>query len=90
MEAFTARNVSKHVLRAIVAAKVTQIASDAAANYTRYEEDDMVVKIGSGVVGWGVAYHLQPVTNAIVDKTADFITEQRTKRAAKKNTEEKN
>jgi len=87
--AFTARNVAKWVVKSVIAAKVTELAADAAVDYTRYEKDDLIVRLGAGAIGWGVSAKLAPITDAMVDKTADFITEQRTKRAAKKNTEKK-
>lgn len=87
---FTPRNVSKWLLRSVVDMKVTQLTRNAVANYTRYESDNMLVTLGAHAVGWAVAAQLQPVTDKIVDVTADFATEQYNKRRTKKNkTEEK-
>jgi len=90
-QAFTARNVSKFIAKSIVAHRVAALAADTIADYTQYEEDDFVVELGSRVIGWGVASKLSPVTDAIVDKTADFVTERRearkNKKAAKKESE---
>lgn len=82
--AFTARNVSKFIAKSIVAAKTTQLSADAIADHTHYEKDDTVVEIGSGVIGWFASSKLEPVTDTIVDKTADFVTAQRAKRQEKK------
>ncbi len=82
---FTARNVTKFVARSIVAAKTAQLTAEAIADHTEYETDDTIVEIGSGVVGWYVAHKLQPVTDAVVDRTADFVTAKREARKAKKN-----
>lgn len=87
---FTPRNVSKMLLRSAVDMKVTQLTRNAVANYTRYESDNMLVTLGAHVVGWAVASQLEPVTDKIIDVTADFVSEQYTKRRTKKNkTEEK-
>lgn len=82
---FTARNVAKFVAKSLVAAKTTQLTAEAIADHTEYETDDTIVEIGSGVVGWYAAHKLSPVTDAIVDKTADFVTAKREARQAKKN-----
>lgn len=82
---FTARNVTKFVAKSLVAAKATQLTAEAIADNTHYEKDDTVVEIGSGVVGWYISSKLAPVTDAIVDKTADFVTAKREARKAKKN-----
>ena len=87
--AFTARNVMKFIARAVVAAKTAELTAETIADNTRYEKDDTVVEIGSQVVGWYISEKLQPVTDKIVDSTADFITVQRTKLQAKKNTKKK-
>lgn len=83
---FTARNVAKHVVSSVVMIKATNLARDTTVDYTRFEEDDMIVKIGSGVFGWGVASKVRPYTDRAVDKTADFIAKKRAERAAKKDT----
>ena len=83
--AFTARNVAKWVANSIITVKVADIAADTITGYTRFEEDSLTVKLGSGAIGWFVASRLEPVTDKVVDKAADFISEQRTKRQAKKN-----
>jgi hypothetical protein len=82
---FTARNVAKYVVQAAVHGKVAQLTEDAIVDYTRFEEDDKIVDISSHVVGWCVSAKLKPLTDKMVDKTADFIADKRAKRAAKKN-----
>jgi hypothetical protein len=82
---FTARNVSKFVVTSIIAYKTTDVAETAIAKNTRFEEDDIVVQIGSKLIGWGVADTVKPHTDKIVDKTADFVTAKREARKAKKN-----
>lgn len=83
--AFTARNVSKFIAKSLVAAKTTQLTAETIADHTHYEKDDTIVELGSGVVGWYVSAKLSPITDAIVDKTADFVTAKREARQAKKN-----
>jgi len=84
MEAFSARNVVKYVVRAAVHGRVADITTTIITDHTRFEEDDTVVEITSHVVGWGVASRLQPYTDQMVDKVADFVNEKRAARAAKK------
>lgn len=91
MEAFTARNVAKYIVRAAIHSQVASATETAIINHTRFEEDDFVVDVASNVVGWGVSAQLKPWSDRVVDRTADFIAEQRAARAAKKTakTEEK-
>lgn len=77
--AFTTRNVAKFVVKAIVAGRTARIAEDVITDYTRFEEDDMIVDISSSVVGWYVSDKLKPYTDKMVDKTADFIAAKRGK-----------
>lgn len=76
---FTPRNVVKYVAKAIVHSRVAQLTEDAITDYTRFEEDDTIVRISSNVVGWYVSDKLKPVTDRMVDKTADFIAAKRGK-----------
>jgi hypothetical protein len=85
MPDFTARNVAKFIAKAIVLSKTSDLAEDVITDHTRFEEDDLVVDIGSKCIGWYVSNKLEPVTDAIVDKTVDFIILQRVKYQAKKN-----
>jgi len=91
MPKFTIRNVAKFVAKASIAAKVTSLTANLISEHTEYETDDTIVKIGSRLAGWYVCEKLEPVTDAIVDKTADVVTERReqhkAKKAEKKNTE---
>lgn len=81
---FTARNVAKFLARSIVAAKTAQIAADTIADHTQFEKEDLTVQLSSGVISWYVTSKLEPVTDAMVEKTADFIADKRAKRQAKK------
>lgn len=82
---FTARNVMKYVATAAIHSAVAQQTENAITDHTRFEEDDIVVKIGSHVSGWYVSHKLRPVTDKMVDKTADFIAAKREARQARKN-----
>jgi hypothetical protein len=84
MEDFTPRNIMKYVVKGAITMKAAQLTKDAMVENTRFDEDDIVVKIGSGVVGWGVGAKLSPYTDKIVDKTADFINKKRETRKTKK------
>ena len=80
-----ARDVAKWLLNSAVAMKTAQVTVDTIDNYTNFDKDSMAVKLGGGAVGMVVARKLEPVTDAIVDKTANFITEKRNKFRTKKN-----
>ena len=53
MEAFTARNVAKYLVRVAIHSQVASATETAIINHTRFEEDDKIVEIASNVVGWG-------------------------------------
>jgi hypothetical protein len=76
---FTARNVSKFVVRMTVQLQTANLVRNTIADHTSMEATDTSVAIAGGVVGWFVADKLKPVTDLSVDKTADFITATRTK-----------
>lgn len=82
---FTARNVAKYAVTAIIAAKVEDTAENAIIEHTSHEEDELIVTLGSHVIGWGVASAVKPHTDKIVDKTANFIAAKRQARKDKKN-----
>ena len=84
MDDFTPRNILKYVATGAISMKVASLTKDALVDHTRFDEDDIVVKIGSGVVGWGVAANLKPYTDKAIDKTADFVNVKREARKAKK------
>lgn len=84
MEAFTPRGAAKFVVKATIQLKTAQFVKDTAADHTRFEKDDTVVNITSGVVAWYVADKLKPYTDKMVDKAADKIVDYRAKKAAKK------
>lgn len=83
---FTGRNVAKYIAKAIVASKTKKVAEDVITDYTQFEEDDIVVDISTTVIGWYVSSKLQPVTDKMVDTTADFVARKRAERASKKDT----
>jgi hypothetical protein len=84
---FNTRNVVKFVAKSIVYYKTTKLTATTIEEHTQFEKDDMIVGLGSSVVGWFVSDKLSPVTDKIVDKTADFITEKRQARKDKKDTQ---
>ena len=79
------RNVAKWLLAATIDLTVTRVVANTADNYTRFDKDSIAVKLGAGAVGMVVAANLKPVTDQVVDKSADFIVEQRIKFQAKRN-----
>jgi hypothetical protein len=81
---FTPRNVAKWVVRTVVYGKTAQLTKDAIVDHTEFEDDDMTVKISSGLVAWYVSAKLKPHTDKMVDKTADYVNAKREARAAAK------
>jgi len=86
MDTFTPRNVTKFVVKTLVAGKTADLAGTAITNHTHFEDDDTIVNISSGVIGWYVSDKLKPYTDNMVDKTADFVTAKREALKARKNT----
>jgi hypothetical protein len=83
---FTARNAAKFVVTAVIKTKTAQKTEELITDYTRFEEDDMIVDITGGLVGWWVGDKLKPYSDAMVDKTADFIVAKREQMKHKKDT----
>jgi len=69
---FTPRNVVKFVAKAIVHGKTAQLTEQAITDYTKFEDDDMIVDISGHLVGWYVSDKLKPITDGMVDKAADW------------------
>lgn len=86
---FTARNIAKWVARSIVAIKTADVVANTTASHTNFANDALVVRLGAGIVGWGVSNAVGSVTDVAVDKTADFLTEKWNSRQAKKNDKQK-
>lgn len=80
MPAFTPRNVSKFVVKAIVGQKATDLTRDVIVDHTQYEETDLAVKIPSRLVGWYIAEKVEPFTDRLVDKTADWYSARKSKK----------
>jgi hypothetical protein len=81
---FTPRNVSKYAIKTAIHMKVAQVAKTALVEHTKFESNDITVRISTNVLGWAVSAQLQPLTDRMVDKVADFVTAKREARAAKK------
>jgi len=80
----TPRLVAKKVAQALIAAQVARLTRTAISDYTRFDQDDIVVEVTSGTVGWLVSEQVAPVSDKIVDKASDFINTKREARKAKK------
>lgn len=87
MEAFTKRNVAKFVLKTLVAGKASQITEDVITDHTHFEEDDIVVNIAGGMIGWYISDKLKPITDGMVDKTADWFVARKEQKAQKETAE---
>jgi hypothetical protein len=88
MPDFTARNVAKWLASSIVAMKTAEFAANTVTDYTNFEKDNMVVRLGSGCVGWLVSSTLEPVTDKAVDSTVDFVAKKWEARKARRNTKQ--
>lgn len=88
---FAPRAIAKTAVNILITAKVSDVASDVMVDYTALEEDSKTVQISSGLIGLYIASKLDPITDKIVDKTADLIIAANNKRKDKKknDTEEK-
>jgi hypothetical protein len=88
---FTPREIAKYGINALIYSKASDVASDVMVDYTSLEEDSKTVRISSSLIGMYIAAKLDPVTDKIVDKTADFIVAANNKRKDKNknDTEEK-
>lgn len=85
---FTPRNVAKFVVRLTIQSKVAKVAEDAITEHSRFEEDDLMVEIPAQLLGWYVSGKLKPLTDKMVDKTADFVVAKREARRTKKDNTE--
>lgn len=81
---FAPRAIAKTAVNILITAKVSDVASDVMVDYTALEEDSKTVQISSGLIGLYIASKLDPITDKIVDKTADFIVAANNKRKDKK------
>lgn len=81
---FTPRNVAKFVVKAAIAGKTAQFTEKTITDYTALDEDNFIVDITGGVVGWWLSDMLKPYTDKAVDKTADFLAAKRAAYKAKK------
>lgn len=68
-----ARVIAKWTAETIVAANVTAATQHALTEYTEIDTDSKPVEVGTGLFGWYVSQKLSPVTDAIVDRTADRV-----------------
>lgn len=80
----TVRGVVKHVASSAVGMGTSVFTAKTVDNYTRFEKEDFIVKLGAGAVGFIVATKVTPYTDMAVDKTADFITAKYEARKTKK------
>lgn len=81
---FTPRGAAKLVLSTLVANQVSDVTKHTISDYTRFDDDTKVTSITGMLVGWYVSDKLKPITDKLVDKTADYIVTKREARKAKK------
>ena len=74
MSAITPTSIAKFALSAVVALNVAKASRNAVDNYTEFDADSIPVMVGTAVAGQIVAMKLEPVTDAIVDKTVSWWT----------------
>lgn len=80
----SARTFVKHLASSAVGLGASMLTTKAVDNYTPYDPNAFVVKLGAGAVGFVVGAKLQPLTDVAVDKTADFIAAKRQERKDRK------
>ncbi|HXQ36964.1 MAG TPA: hypothetical protein VN843_23330 [Anaerolineales bacterium] len=85
---FTLRNAAKTVVKAAIAYKTGKMTKNAIADHTEYDKDAFVPDTIGMLVGWYISSKFEPVTDKIVDKTADQINVLKTKLQEKKAAEE--
>jgi hypothetical protein len=82
------RTFAKHIAQSAVGLGASTLTARAVDNYTPYDPNAFIVKLGAGAVGFIVASKLQPLTDAAVDKSADFVAAKRQARRDRKNESE--
>ena len=83
-EDFTPRNILKYLATGAISMKVASMTKETLADHTRFEQDNIVVKLTAGVVGWGAGHHAKPYTDKAVDKACDFVNAKREARKDRK------
>lgn len=78
---FTPRNVAKYAVTFVIRTKVVKLVKNAADDYTRFENDDITVRVSANIIGWGISAKLKPFTDKVVDRTADYIVAKREKKS---------
>lgn len=86
---FTPRGVAKFSVSFIIKAKVAKKTAHFISERTSLESDSIAVGLGSALVGNFVGQSLRPLTDKMVDKTADFITQKRDERKSNKSEKDK-
>jgi hypothetical protein len=85
---FQVRAVPKFIVSSYITLKTTSVSADYISNHSRYDKDDMIVRIAAAGVGGLVGSALSPLTDGAIDLTANFVNQKRTelvtKRQAKK------
>ena len=81
---FTPRNFAKHVARSTIHLSVAKVVREAILDHSSFDDDNIPVKIAAYAVGWALSDTARPMTDAAVDKAADFITKKREERKTKK------
>jgi len=85
---FRVRDVPKFLVTTYVSLKAASVSGKIIADHSRFEEGDIIVRIGAAGIGVITATTLTPITDGVIDKTADFVNakraERKTKREAKK------
>ena len=83
------RQVAKWAVISAIDVTTTRFVANTAENYTRFDKDNLLVRLGSGAIGMVVCANVKPVTDKFVDKTADFVSSKRAEFVAKKNAKKK-
>lgn len=80
----TKMDVAKFAADLTVKAVLTNVFATVVTRNSNLTEDDLVVKVGSGVAGYYAGEYLKQYTHATVEGVADAITTWRENRTAQK------
>jgi len=73
----SAPSVAKWLVTSFIAMKVTDVTSRTLDNHTRLNTDNIIVRLGTGLVGMVVSVHAKPYTDKMVDRTTIYIATKR-------------
>lgn len=80
---FNTLEIAKLAANLTVQYVASKVATDVITSNTRFNEDDISVRVASGVVAWQVGTATKEHTDSAVDKAAAWIAEKKNQKATK-------